>query len=136
VGIYAHPDCSRDPEYFIRQFGLLGKSSLPLVQAIVAALKEAVAWHLQVDKDRSVYRGMLGLRRTEQERGGASHHHQAVTSELETALERYRHVDRLEILNPFRALFDVTCRGDGEIDPAKLQQSVSPMSVIRLPIDR
>lgn len=118
------PATFSDPEYFIRQFGLLAKSSLPLVQAIIAALKEAASWHLQVDKDRSVYRGMLGLRRTEQQRDGASHRHQAVTGELEAALDRYSLIDRLEILNPFRALFDVTCRGEGEIDPAKLQQSV------------
>lgn len=113
---------SSDPEYFIRQFGLLAKSSLPLVQAIIAALKEAVNWHLQVEKDRSVYRGMLGLGRTEQERSGASHRHQTVTSELDAALDRYSLVDRLEILNPFRPLFDATCQGEGEIDVAKLQQ--------------
>lgn len=91
-----------------------------MVHAIIAALKEAVDWHLQVDKDRSVYRGMLRLGRTDQEREGASHRHQTVTRELEAAMDRYSLVDRLEILNPFRPLFDVTCQG--EIDPAKLQQ--------------
>lgn len=113
-----------DPEYFIRQFGLLAKSSSPLVRAIIAALKEAIAWHQQADKDRSVYRGMLGLRRSLKERDGASQNHRAITHELQDALERYRHRDRLEILNPFRALFDATCRDDGEFDTSKLQQSV------------
>jgi hypothetical protein len=83
-----------------------------------------MAWHQQVDKDRSVYRGMLGLGRSTQEKGGASRNHQAITRELEAALERYRHRERLEILNPFRSLFDATCRGDGEVDTSKLQQSV------------
>lgn len=67
---------------------------------------------------------MLGLRRSVKERDGASQTHQAVTRDLEAALERYRHRDRLEILNPFRALFDATCRADGEIGTSKLQQSV------------
>ncbi|KAJ9106853.1 hypothetical protein QFC19_002982 [Naganishia cerealis] len=47
--------------------------------------------------------------------------HKAVTEDLEVTLERYRQQDRLEILNPFRSLFDENYSGDAETDASKMQ---------------
>lgn len=92
-----------------------------------------MAWHQQVDKDRSMYRGMLGLRRSKQDMDSAIRNHETITRELEDALDRYRHRDRLEILNPFRSLFDATCRAAGEVDTSKLQQSVYVAATYQMP---
>ncbi|KAJ9122481.1 hypothetical protein QFC22_001909 [Naganishia vaughanmartiniae] len=111
-----------DPDYFIRQFGLLAKCSTPLVKATIAGLKESVSWHLLVDKDRSIYRGMLGLRRTVLQTEEGIRKHRTVTQELEETLQRYRQHDRLQILEPFRTLFDEKYPDEAETDKSKLQQ--------------
>lgn len=65
---------------------------------------------------------MLGLRRTVLQTDEGIRKHRAVTHDLEETLERYRRHDRLQILEPFRTLFDENYQGDAEIDRSKLQQ--------------
>lgn len=112
----------RDPDYFIRQFGLLAKCSTPLVKATIAGLTESISWHHLVDKDRSIYRGMLGLQRTVSQTDEGIRNHRAVTQALEETLERYRKHDRLQILEPFRPLFDENHLGEAGSERSKLQQ--------------
>ncbi|KIR40091.1 hypothetical protein I307_04809 [Cryptococcus deuterogattii 99/473] len=124
VGVYEstrYMDIERnfavDTEHVLEQLDILARGSAPVIRACEAALSEATDWILNVNRDRKIFPWPIQHRkaRKEKERDEkdvAITRLEEVTGHLQSALDDFC-VTRLEIIQPYKHLFDPTHPEDG-----------------------
>lgn len=101
----------------LEQLDILARGSAPVIRACEAALSEATDWILNVNRDRKIFPWPSQHRkaRKEKERDEkdvAITRLEEVTGHLQSALDDFC-VTRLEIIQPYKHLFDPTHPEDG-----------------------
>ncbi|WVQ83523.1 hypothetical protein IAT38_005664 [Cryptococcus sp. DSM 104549] len=125
VGVYEstrYMDIERnfavDTEHVLEQLGILARGSVPVIRACEAALSEANEWILNVNHDRRLLSvpvqkfmfgksgdASVGEKGQQQKNGVECSRLSEVTGNLQSALDDFQ-VTRLEIVRPYRHLFD------------------------------
>lgn len=95
-----------DADHIIQQLDLLAFSASPLVQQMTISFKGAISWLDQIKKERNVVRNMLRLGFSQEAINQSSLKHSKMVQDLENALENFKKVDRLIVLQPYRHLLD------------------------------
>lgn len=101
----------------MEQLDILARGSVPLIRACEAALSEATDWILNVNRDRSIFTWPNRHRESQKEKRRdekviATTKLEEVTGHLQSALDDF-HIARLEIVKPYKHLFDPTHPEEG-----------------------
>lgn len=96
----------------LEQLDILARGSAPVIRACEAALLEATDWILNVNRDRKIFPWPSEHRKARKEKGTdekivATTRLEEVTGHLQSALDDFC-VTRLEIIQPYKHLFDPT----------------------------
>lgn len=101
----------------LEQLDILARGSVPLIRACEAALSEATDWILNVNRDRSIFTWPSRHRKAQKEKRKdekvvATTKLEEVTGDLQSALDDFC-IARLEIIKPYKHLFDPTHPEEG-----------------------
>jgi hypothetical protein len=111
-------------DHVTQELELLAEAVEPLIEQLRTSMDAASSWLAKADKDRSLYKAVLSLVRSEaikSKPASEREEHRASISALQKALNEFKTHDRLKIIEPYRHLLDPSHPPAANFDYKKLK---------------